>query len=260
VSDLVHARVVEHLRRLTLGNVAEGIDAVLDEAARSQPTYLDFLDRLLCDKMSAKQRRRIEMGIKIAHFPTVKTLDDFDFKFQPSLDHKLIRELATGRFIANAENVLLFGPPGVGKTHLAIALGRAAVEVGYPVLFTTATALLADLVDCHQKGILSGRLLFYCKPKLLVIDELGYMPLERQAAHLFFQLVSRRYEKGSMLITTNQSVTQWGTVFGDDVIAAAILDRLLHHSHTFMVQGESYRLRQKRKAGLRLHSAPPMEA
>jgi len=151
-------------------------------------------------------------------------------------------------------------PPGVGKTHLAIALGRAVVEAGHTVLFTTATALLADLVDGQSKGILASRMFFYGKPKLVVVDELGYMPLERQSAHLFFQLVSHRYEKASMLITTNQSVTQWGQVFGDDVIAAAILDRLLHHSHTFMVQGESYRLRQKRKAGLRLHSAPPLES
>src|SRR5947207_2172284 len=148
-----------------------------------------------------------------------------------------VRELASSRFIASAENAPFFGPPGVGKTHLAIALGRAVVEAGHTVLFTTATALLADLVDGQSKGILASRMFFYGKPKLLVVDELGYMPLERQSAHLFFQLVSHRYEKASMLITTNQSVTQWGQVFGDDVIAAAILDRLLHHSHTFVTTG-----------------------
>src|SRR2546422_11391 len=259
-AELVHPRVVDPLKRLRLGTLADRLDATLGEAARVQPTYIDFLDQLLRDEMAAKQRRRIEMGIQIAHFPSVKTLEDFDFKFQPSIDAKLVRELATGRFIASAENALFFGPPGVGKTHLAIALGRAVVEAGHTVLFTTATALLADLVDGQSMGILASRMFFYGKPKLLVVDELGYMPLERQSAHLFFQLVSHRYEKASMLITTNQSVTQWGQVFGDDVIAAAILDRLLHHSHTFMVQGESYRLRQKRKAGLRLHSAPPLES
>lgn len=250
MTDLIHARVVDHLQRLRLGHVAERLDAFLAEAARKEPTYLDFLDLLLRDELEAKQRTRIAMGVQIAHFPAVKTLDDFDFAFQPSLDQRLVRELATSRFVASAENLLLFGPPGVGKTHLAIALGRAAVEHGHSVLFVTATALLTALVRAESEGQLADKLTFFSKPKLLVIDELGYLPFEQRAAHLFFQLVARRYERTSTLITTNQLVTQWGTVFGDEVLAAAILDRLLHHSHTLLIQGDSYRLKQKRKAGL----------
>jgi DNA replication protein DnaC len=250
MSVVVHARVVEQLTRLRLRYVAERLDAVLNDAARTEPTYLDFLDGVLRQEVDAKQRTRVAMGLKIAHFPTVKTLEDFDFKFQPSVDQRLVRELATGRFLAQAENVLIFGAPGVGKTHLAIALGRAVVEAGHSVLCTSATALLAALAKAETDGQLADRLLFYSKPKLLIIDELGYLPFERRSAHLFFQLVARRYERGSLLITTNQLVTQWGAVFGDEVLAAAILDRLLHHSHTLMIQGESYRLKQKRKAGL----------
>jgi DNA replication protein DnaC len=250
MSVVVHARVTEQLARLRLRYVAERLDAVLSEAARTEPTYLDFLDSVLRQEVEAKQRTRVTMALKIVHFPSVKTLDDFDFQFQPSVDQRLVRELATGRFLAQAENALLFGAPGVGKTHLAIALGRAVVEAGHSVLFTSATALLAALAKAETEGQLADRLLFYCKPKLLIIDELGYLPFERRSAHLFFQLVARRYERGSMLITTNQLVTQWGTVFGDEVLAAAILDRLLHHSHTLLIQGESYRLRQKKKAGL----------
>jgi DNA replication protein DnaC len=143
--DITHARVVESLARLHLRHVAQRLDAILSEAARSEPTYLDFLDRLLVEELDSKQRKRVAMHIQIAHFPAQKTLDDFDFKFQPSVDAKLVRELSTGRFIANAENVLLFGAPGVGKTHLAIGLGRACVEAGHSVLFTSATALIAAL-------------------------------------------------------------------------------------------------------------------
>jgi DNA replication protein DnaC len=248
--DPSEERVAAALKRLQLTHLRDTLAAVLSEAAKEKWTYLEFLDRILGREVDSKQGKRIQMGMQIAHFPCVRTIETFDFAFQPSVDERLIRELSTGNFIAHGQNVLIFGPPGVGKTHLAIGLGRKIVEQGHTVRFTTATALLAVLGKAESEGVLSDKLTEFAKPRLLIIDELGYLPFERRAAHLFFQLVNRRYEKGSLLVTTNQRVSEWGTVFGDEVLATAILDRLLHHSHTLLITGESFRLREKRKSGL----------
>lgn len=243
-------RVTRHMTRLKLVATRERLDALLQEAARKELGYLDFLDLVLSEEAQSKDLKRTRMGIQIAHFPVVRRLEDFDFSLQPSIDQKLIRELETGRFIANGENVLLLGPPGVGKTHLAIGLGRKAVERGASALFVPALGLVAQLMRAESEGRLEERLIHLAKPKLLVIDELGYLPFERRAAHLLFQLVNRRYERGSLILTSNQPVGNWGEVFGDNVLATAILDRLLHHSHVVTIKGDSYRLREKRKAGL----------
>jgi DNA replication protein DnaC len=170
--------------------------------------------------------------------------------FQPSIDERQIRELRSLRFVAEASNVLFLGPPGVGKTHLRVALGEEAIQAGWGAYFITAYDLAADLGRAYREGRLDRRLRVYLAPKVLVIDEVGYLPLDELGTTIFFQWVSARYERGSIILTSNKSYGEWGSIFGDAIIATAILDRLLHHSTTINIRGESYRLKERRKAGL----------
>jgi len=243
-------RLREHCHRLRLYQIENELTTRLEQAAKQEVSYSDFLDELLAAEVGAKTHKHHQMRIAMARFPFQKTLESFDFKFQPSIDPKLVRELATGRYMQGGDNVLFLGPPGVGKSHLAVALGMKACEQGIRTLFVTATALITTLGKALAEGKLEERIKILTQPQLLIIDEIGYLPIDRQSANLFFQLISRRYERGSILITSNQSLGAWGEVFGDAVIASAILDRLLHHSITINIKGESFRLKEKLKAGL----------
>jgi len=238
-------RLREQLKRLRLHTMASIFEDEADKAAKSQMSYTAFLARLVDEEVASKTDRSINARIAKARFPAIKTLEAFDFSFQPSLSAATIKELGELGFIDHAHNVLFVGPAGTGKTHLSIALGLKACGQRRRVLFTPAMGLLDQMVAAVVSHTLGKMLEALGRLDLLIVDELGYMPIDTQRGNLFFQLVSRRYEKGSIVLSTNKPFDRWGEMFGDDVIASAILDRLLHHCHIIATSGPSYRIKDK---------------
>ena len=236
-------RVRGALVGLKMPRAMEALDHTMQRMEKGEITGLEAIDVLLSEEYSTRETRRIEVALRTAKLLPIKTLEGFDFTFQPSLDRERIAALAQLDFIRRAEVVHFLGPPGTGKSHLATALGVAAVKAGRQAYRATLAELIDALAKAEREGRLAEKIRFYARASLLIVDEIGYLPITQGGANLFFQLVNARYEKGAMILTSNRGFAEWGEVFGDPVVATALLDRLLHHAVVVQIEGASYRLR-----------------
>lgn len=240
-------KVLNNLEKLKLDKIRSYLPDYLDLVSDKNISLIDSLYELTLKEIEFKDKRASLANVKVAGFPFEKELEDFDFSFQPSINKEYIKDIESLRFIENKENILFLGSSGVGKTHLATALGIKAAKSRYSTYFISCNDLIMKLNKAHMENRLEAQLRHYLKYKLLIIDEIGYLPVDRQGANLFFQLIAKRYEKKSTIITTNQPFSKWGEVFSDNMLANAILDRLLHHSHVVKIKGPSYRIKDKIK-------------
>jgi DNA replication protein DnaC len=247
-SDTIYQQLRTHLTYLKLTATADALAPALEAAEHDKPGYTRFLHDLLQLEVNASEQRRLDGRMRFSKLPAHKTLEQFDYDAQPGLDRRMVEDLATLRFIEQQANCLLIGPPGVGKTHLAIGLGLKAVQAGYRVYYTTAADLVARTARAATDGRWANTMRFWAGPQLLIIDELGYLPMPSEAASHLFQVISRRYENGSIVLTTNRPIADWGQIFDDTFVATAILDRLLHHTTVLNINGDSYRMRAHRAA------------
>ena len=247
MSELTMDRLRENLESLKMKNTLEILDNYLERAVAENLNIVEVLDHIFSEEAKSKRKRAYEKQVQMSGFPIKKTLDDFDFSFQPSIDKRQIDELATMRFLENGENVVFLGPPGVGKTHLASALGLVAAQHRFSTYYINCHQLIEQLKNAHFDNRLPDKLKILAKYRMLIIDEIGYLPMDIQGANLFFQLIARRYEKTSTVFTSNKTFSQWNEVFADVTIASAILDRVLHHCTVINIKGESYRLKERKE-------------
>ena len=240
---------IEHLsgqlRSLRLNSLSQAAGNLIAQAEENELSYLQFAQQLFDHELQSRNHRRIEINQRKARFPVEKQLEAFDYRAQSSISKRQVNQLLDFSFIDERDNLILIGPPGVGKTHLAIGIGQKAIQAGYKVMFTTALGLVETLEMAEIKGELKKRLNQISKYDLVIIDELGYLPMSKQSNHNLFQLINTLYEYRSIILTTNKEFTRWGEFFIDENVAVPIVDRLIHHSKIYMLGGESYRLRQK---------------
>ncbi len=239
----ISTRIRSNLVGLRMPRALEVLDHIFQRLESGEITTIEALDELLNEEFTSREGRRVSMALMTARLAPIKTLESFDFTFQPSLDRNRIMALAELEFINRCEVVHLLGPPGTGKSHLAVALGVTAVRAGKSVYRATLAELIDALIKAEREGRLTEKIRFYARVSLLIVDEIGYLPITIGGANLFFQLVNARYEKGAMILTSNRGFAEWGEIFGDPVVATALLDRLLHHAVVIQIEGASYRLR-----------------